>query len=421
MYGRTQKYGKSMSRYISLIFFLAVSIATAIVVRGLLIVNDFNGTTLIQLGSISLNLKYTINTGINFGLASEAHQSRQFLLAALAAVISLAIIFWGSKSHLRWSGVAAGLFAGGGLANASERVFYGGVFDYINFNISFLNNPYAFNLADIYIFLGLILYLIAPRNTVDPANGPAYPSGLKIVLIFIGNSILSLSLLISCIYIAWQILAQFNFLYGVIYERHDLETHINTYAPQNRNKNNFEFTTREDRIAIFKDIATAINSDGTGLNEITYSNTASTSEIPFLVRAERDHLQDVANLVSKLKPIGALTASALLIFYAFCFYYKTSRYEYYWRPSGILASFMQLTIITFALGTLTAILGAQRTFYLLHEWAFSDKAQWFFYYQDSLMTTLMPEVVFADISILLILITTVVWVITNLTLRQVLE
>jgi uncharacterized membrane protein len=82
---------------------------------------------------------------------------------------------------------------------------------------------------------------------------------------------------------------------------------------------------------------------------------------------------------------------------------------------------MQLTIITFALGTLTAILGAQRTFYLLHEWAFSDKAQWFFYYQDSLMTTLMPEVVFADISILLILITTVVWVITNLTLRQVLE
>ena len=65
-----------------------------------------------------------------------------------------------------------------------------------------------------------------------------------------------------------------------------------------------------------------------------------------------------------------------------------------------------------------AIIGPQKTFYQLHEWAFTEKAQWFFYYQDSLMTTLMPEIVFADIAVLLGTVTIALWFFITLVLRR---
>ena len=144
---------------------LAFSIGTALVLRIGLIAQDLNGNTILALGIASLNLEYTINTGINFGLASEATSSRQILLAGLAIVVSLAIIIWGARTDTKWATTIAGLFAGGGLANAFERVYYGGVFDYLNVSFIFYDNPFSFNLADIYIFLGLVLFVIRPDES----------------------------------------------------------------------------------------------------------------------------------------------------------------------------------------------------------------------------------------------------------------
>ena len=154
-----------MKTLLKLSFWLAFSIGTALVLRVGLIAQDLNGSTILPLGIASLNLEYTINTGINFGLAGAATSSRQFLLAGLALVLSLAIIIWGARSDTKWATTIAGLFAGGGLANAFERVYYGGVFDYLNVSFIFYNNPFSFNLADIYIFLGLILFVIRPDES----------------------------------------------------------------------------------------------------------------------------------------------------------------------------------------------------------------------------------------------------------------
>jgi len=154
-----------MKTLLKLSFWLAFSIGTALVLRVGLIAQDLNGSTILPLGIASLNLEYTINTGINFGLAGAATSSRQFLLAGLALVISLAIIIWGARSDTKWATTIAGLFAGGGIANAFERVYYGGVFDYLNVSFIFYDNPFSFNLADIYIFLGLILFVIRPDES----------------------------------------------------------------------------------------------------------------------------------------------------------------------------------------------------------------------------------------------------------------
>ena len=410
-----------MTRFLTLALILAASMASALFLRDFLTGSDLNGVTLLPLGVASLNLQYTINTGVNFGLAGEATATRQLVLSGAAVLICLAIIVWGLRSKMKWAAPAAGLFAGGGLANAYERLAFGGVFDYLNFSTSFFDNPFSFNVADIYIFLGLVLFLLAPRETHDPADGPIQPGAFKALAKTLGNFGLTLTLLVSCLYISWQVLSQADFLYGQIYEHNNLEAHVNEFAPQNRSgKESFALTTKAERVRVFSEIAREINTGGGGLGSITYTPEGRDAATTFLVEAERGHLEDVADLVSSLKPVGAAIASLLIAFYAFCWYYKVSRFKYFWRPPGVFVSLVQIAVVAVICAAITFLLGPQKTFYLLHEWAFSDKAQWFFHFQDSLMTTLMPEVVFANIAVLLGVATVVTWLITNMILRRLL-
>ena len=154
-----------VGRVIRLILTLAFCILSALGVRWILNLGDFNGSTLLDLGLVSLNLEYTVNTGINFGLAGEATTSRQLLLAGVALLVCALIMAWGIKSGSRWSTLIAGMFAGGGIANAYERLAFGGVFDYLNVSSSIYASPFSFNLADVYIFAGLVMYIARP-NTV---------------------------------------------------------------------------------------------------------------------------------------------------------------------------------------------------------------------------------------------------------------
>ena len=410
-----------MTRFLTLALILVASVASALFLRDFLTSSDLNGVTLLPLGVASLNLQYTINTGVNFGLAGEASTTRQLLLSGAALVICLAVIVWGMRTTQKWAALAAGLFAGGGLANAYERLAFGGVFDYLNFSTSFFDNPFSFNLADIYIFLGLVLFLLAPRETHDPADGPIQPGAVKALAKTLGNFGLTLALLVSCLYVSWQVLSQANFLYDQIYEHNNLEAHVNEFAPLNRNdKESFALTSKTERVRVFGDIAREINTGGGGLGSITYTPEGADAATTFLVEAERDHLQDVAYLVSSLKPIGAVIASLLIAFYGFCWYYKVSRYQYFWRPSGVFVSIFQIATVAALCAAITFALGAQQTFYLLHEWAFSDKAQWYFYFEDSLMTTLMPEIVFANIAALLGILTVLTWLLANFVLRRIL-
>ena len=410
-----------MTRFLTLALILAASVASALFLRDFLTGSDLNGVTLLPLGVASLNLQYTINTGVNFGLAGEASTARQLLLSGAALLICLAVIVWGMRTTQKWAALAAGLFAGGGLANAYERLAFGGVFDYLNFSTSFFDNPFSFNLADIYIFLGLVFFLLAPRETHDPADGPIQPGAFKALAKTLGNFGLTLALLVSCLYVSWQVLSQANFLYDQIYEHNNLEAHVNKFAPQNRSgKESFALTTKAERLRVFSEIAHEINTGGGGLGQITFTPSGAAQATKFLVEAEHGHLEDVTNLVSSLKPVGAAVASLLIAFYGFCWYYKVSRYQYFWRPSGVFVSLVQIAVVAVICAAITFLLGPQQTFYLLHEWAFSDKAQWFFHFQDSLMTTLMPEVVFANIAVLLGITTVVTWLITNMILRRLL-
>jgi len=53
--------------------------------------------------------------------------------------------------------------------------------------------------------------------------------------------------------------------YSFLYDQIGISEHIATYAPRNnKNKKEFEFTTKAERVALFHGIVEAINNNGDG-------------------------------------------------------------------------------------------------------------------------------------------------------------
>lgn len=106
-----------------------------------------------------LRIVRTWNPGINFGLFSES-QDLSFVLAGIAIAVGAGVIAWTRNTPDFQHNLACGLVAGGAVGNAIDRLIYGAVHDFLNVSCCGLRNPYAFNLADVAIFLGVALLVI---------------------------------------------------------------------------------------------------------------------------------------------------------------------------------------------------------------------------------------------------------------------
>lgn len=109
------------------------------------------------------------NHGINFGLFADEGDMMRYGLAGLAIIISVALMIWAARRapDLILS-LGVGLVVGGALGNAYDRIVYGAVADFLNVTCCGIRNPFAFNIADIAIFLGAIILLI--RGTPEQAG-----------------------------------------------------------------------------------------------------------------------------------------------------------------------------------------------------------------------------------------------------------
>lgn len=119
-----------------------------------------------------LNFRYGENRGINFGLFGNGSEASRWILIALAAVICIAVLIWARRDALsHWAQISAGLLVGGALANVADRLIYGYVLDFLNMSCCGINNPFVFNLADVFIFagaIGLILFTSETKNHKIP-------------------------------------------------------------------------------------------------------------------------------------------------------------------------------------------------------------------------------------------------------------
>lgn len=208
--------------------------------------------------------------------------------------------------------------------------------------------------------------------------------------------------LVALSLISWHLAAQLHFAYPVGYDLLGLEKHIAEYAPLNRNKDDFEYTTRADHLRLFGEITDAVQDSGRGLQNISYTlpNGRSTG---LMHEAEIIHLQDVANLIDSFYRVGIICLIAWLVLIPWAIWKQ-------WQlPSSrkVLAGF----VVGIGLAiTVVVLLGPTDVFYWLHEQIFPPGHEWFFYYQDSLMTTLMkaPDI-FAFISAFLLMILGLLW------------
>ncbi len=122
-----------------------------------------------------LSFRMAWNTGINFGLLSGGAETMRWVLVGVALAISGWVTWWIRRDRPGARVlVSAGLLIGGALGNVVDRLIYGAVADFLNMSCCGIENPYAFNLADVAIFAGAFgLILFAPERRADRKAGRA--------------------------------------------------------------------------------------------------------------------------------------------------------------------------------------------------------------------------------------------------------
>lgn len=116
-----------------------------------------------------LNFQMAWNRGVNFGLFGSDGTAMRWVLIVLALGISAWVTRWVLKNNAPRLGlISAGLLVGGALGNVIDRVVYGAVVDFLNMSCCGIQNPYSFNIADVFVFGGAFgLVLFADPDKLD--------------------------------------------------------------------------------------------------------------------------------------------------------------------------------------------------------------------------------------------------------------
>ena len=139
--------------WVAVAVFLLDQATKYFVVHYLRLINERDGVIEVWPGFVEFRMAW--NRGVNFGLFSDLDM--RWVLIGVAVAISLGVVVWlwraGGTRSTMW---AAGLLVGGALGNVLDRVFYGAVADFLNVTCCGIQNPYAFNVADVAIFAGAL-------------------------------------------------------------------------------------------------------------------------------------------------------------------------------------------------------------------------------------------------------------------------
>ncbi len=118
------------------------------------------------------------NDGINFGLFGNGSEVTRWFLVALALGISGWVWIWIRRDQGGvWAQVAGGLLIGGALGNVVDRIIYGAVADFLNMSCCGIENPFAFNVADIAVFLGAVGLVLLTNSESGKGQPKAGRSG----------------------------------------------------------------------------------------------------------------------------------------------------------------------------------------------------------------------------------------------------
>lgn len=99
------------------------------------------------------------NKGVSYGLFQAETALGVLILVSFALAVVFGLGLWLARVEHRAIALAIGLIIGGAVGNVYDRIAYGAVADFFSFH-AFGFYWYIFNVADIWIFLGVVLILL---------------------------------------------------------------------------------------------------------------------------------------------------------------------------------------------------------------------------------------------------------------------
>ena len=107
------------------------------------------------------NFTYARNYGAAFSFLSDAGGWQKYMFALIAIVVSACLLYFlkQNKSSQRWINIAFVLILAGAIGNVTDRLMFGYVVDFLDFDLGFYRWP-TFNVADISIFIGAAMIIL---------------------------------------------------------------------------------------------------------------------------------------------------------------------------------------------------------------------------------------------------------------------
>ncbi len=108
-------------------------------------------------GPFSLTMVW--NRGVSFGLFRADADLVRWLLSAFSIIVAVVLAVWARKADRPFMAVGLGLVIGGALGNVIDRIRFGAVADFLDFQrLGFF--PWVFNVADSAITIGVVFLLL---------------------------------------------------------------------------------------------------------------------------------------------------------------------------------------------------------------------------------------------------------------------
>lgn len=107
------------------------------------------------------NFTYARNYGAAFSFLGDASGWQRYLFTAIAVLVSVFLVYSLQKNSIKkhLENIAFSLVLAGALGNLLDRLMFGYVVDFLDFNLGFYRWP-TFNIADISIFIGAALLIL---------------------------------------------------------------------------------------------------------------------------------------------------------------------------------------------------------------------------------------------------------------------
>ena len=107
------------------------------------------------------NFTYARNYGAAFSFLGDAGGWQKYLFSGIAFVVSAYLLYSmkTTSAKQRWMNCAYALVLSGAVGNVLDRLIFGYVVDFLDFDLGFYRWP-TFNIADIAIFIGAAMIII---------------------------------------------------------------------------------------------------------------------------------------------------------------------------------------------------------------------------------------------------------------------